>query len=251
MGTKEEVSNNYMSDLKRTYGDLPTVPSAKIVITGAWNDGSIGKEIAAAFDPAKVLVLSKNFDIRYDIESIDLSAFDTLIMCHGVMRLDWLEDVSPAIVSDIVDINLTSSMKMVSSFVRSTINSVPIRRKIISIGSMAYKAVLNGSSAYCASKAGLAQFMKCAAWELAPKGYDVYSIHPSNTEDANMSRETIVNLARYRNISLDAAKAYWAANNPRNEFLSKQEISDLVQFLCSGKAAYLSGANLELAGGQR
>ena len=116
---------------------------------------------------------------------------------------------------------------------------------------MAYNHPLNGSAVYCASKAGLAMLMKCLAWELAPKGYDVYTIHPSNVEDTPMSDDTIDGLRRYRNMTLPEAEAYWGDSPIRDEILTKWEIADLVRTLLSPNTGYLSGAQLELSGGQR
>jgi NAD(P)-dependent dehydrogenase (short-subunit alcohol dehydrogenase family) len=116
---------------------------------------------------------------------------------------------------------------------------------------MAYNKVLNGSSIYCASKAAMAHFVRCIAWELGPKAYDVFAIHPSNVLDAPMSEETIQGLMRYRNMSRAAAEAYWNDGTFRDQPLTKWEIADLVSFLFTPASAYLSGTQLELAGGAR
>jgi ketoreductase len=116
---------------------------------------------------------------------------------------------------------------------------------------MAYKAVLNGSSPYCAAKAGLAHFARCLAWELAPKAFDVFCVHPSNTKGTPMTEETIKGLMRYRGLDRKEAEAYWGAVLPKWQWLLPENIADLVSFLVSGKAEYLSGANLDMAGGQR
>lgn len=247
--SKESISSGYMERMKARHGHKKIAPHRNILITGAANSSSIGDQIIAG------LVKQEKFSIfafQGDVLTSDLN-FDKitdLIMCHGVMDLNWLEEADESIVKNIIDVNLFGSIRMISNFVKDTLDT-PYRKKIISIGSMAYNHVLNGSAAYCASKAGLAHYIKAAAWELAPKGYDVYCIHPSNTEDAAMSHETIRKLAKFRGVTISEAHEYWSANNPRNEFLSKEEISELVNFLLSGNTSYLSGANIELGGGQR
>lgn len=246
---KEQISNEYMNWMKEQHGDKKYTSFRNVAINGTLKEGSIGQYI--------VDHIENNYEhtkIHYRCEDVVTETFDfknmtDLIMCHGLTHLDWIED-QPDNFEEVINVNLTGSIRLVKQFINQTIES-PYRKKIISIGSMAYKSVLNGSSVYCASKAGLAHFMKCAAWELAPKGYDVYSIHPSNVEDTPMTRDTIKGLIKYRRLSEQKAKDYWGANNPRTEFLSKLEIAELVSHLLYVDRGYLSGCNLELAGGQR
>jgi NAD(P)-dependent dehydrogenase (short-subunit alcohol dehydrogenase family) len=92
---------------------------------------------------------------------------------------------------------------------------------------------------------------RCLAWELAPKGYDVYCIHPSNVEDAPMSEETIQGLMAYRGLTRTVAERYWSDTVLRDHQLTKDEITFMVKTLLRAEAGYLSGSNIELAGGAR
>lgn len=241
---KAEVSASYMERMKAEHTSKPYPTNPLILITGTSRSGSIGEEIAARFEKIRRL----EGDVR-DGE-FDFEGAGALILCHGAVHMDWLEDAPEHKIREVIDVNLTGSIRMIRNFVRATLHA-PYRKRIISIGSMAHRAVLNGSAPYCASKAGLAHFIRCAAWELAPKGYDVYAVHPSNTEGAPMSEDTIRGLMRYRNLSRAEAEAYWGAVLPRERWLNTGDIADLVEFLVRGNSAYLSGAQLELAGGQR
>lgn len=245
---KSEIAGSYMEEMKALHASKPLrIGVRRIAITGAGNEDSIGNDIAKLL--AKEHKVSRmTQDVRSD--PFDFDGIDTLIMSHGVMKLDWLEEISEAKEKEILDVNLFGSMRLVAKFVRATIDA-PYRKKIVSIGSMAYRSVLNGSAAYCASKAGLAHYIRCAAWELAPKGFDVYCVHPSNVAGASMSEETIRELERFRGISREEAEAYWSASLPRDSFLTKPEISEVVKFLIGPSAGYLSGTQIDLTGGQR
>jgi NAD(P)-dependent dehydrogenase (short-subunit alcohol dehydrogenase family) len=166
------------------------------------------------------------------------------------MHLDWFENTPQEKIEEIFAVNVVGSIRLIQAFVRATLDSEE-RKRIIVIGSMAYNKVLNGSSIYCASKAAMAHFVRCIAWELGPKAYDVFAIHPSNVLDAPMSEETIQGLMRYRNMSRAAAEAYWNDGTFRDQPLTKWEIADLVSYLFTPSSAYLSGTQLELAGGAR
>lgn len=248
MSVKSQISSDYLSIQMSTHKDKPRVKLTNTVITGDKRHGSIGQHIRLALINQGHLVTSYEGDVRRLQEFP--SQKDTLIMCHGVTHLDWFEDIPIPKMIEIFNVNLASTALLIQQFVKGTINS-PTRKNIIAIGSMAYKAVLNGSAVYCASKAGLAHLMKCLAWELAPKGYDVFCIHPSNTEGTPMSYETIEGLMRYRGMTRPEAEAYWNDSQIRAKSLQPEEIATLVLRLLTDDLHYLAGAQLELAGGQR
>jgi NAD(P)-dependent dehydrogenase (short-subunit alcohol dehydrogenase family) len=189
-------------------------------------------------------------DVREPPELIN-GPYNTLIMCHGVTHLDWFEDAPIEKLKEVVDVNLSGTINITQAFVKGMLDK-PWRKRIIIIGSMAYKAVLNGSAVYCASKAALSHLTKCLAWELAPKAFDVYCIHPSNTEGTPMAEDTRIGLMRYRGLDQKQAMDYWNDGMIRNKSLQCNDISDLVMHLLSDKeTGYLSGSQFDLAGGLR
>lgn len=243
---KEQISKSYIDQLKIEHGAKIAPQKRHIAITGAGKEDSIGITIARN---SKYFINILSVDVTGDtIDHFD--RYTDLIMCHGYTYMDWLENMSDPNIDQIIAVNLYGSIRMIKQFVQQTINK-PYRKKIITIGSMAYNHVLNGSSVYCASKAGLNHFIKCAAWELAPKGYDVYIIHPSNVLNTPMTEETIQGLMRYRQLSREDAEAYWGASLPKNSFLTKEEIAQHVDYLLGDNTEYLSGCPIELTGGQR
>jgi NAD(P)-dependent dehydrogenase (short-subunit alcohol dehydrogenase family) len=248
--TKAEVSSNYLEDQRKKYGNVPWNQDCNVLITGTRFPDSIGAHIATSLSSRGRFVKTYNEDLlTSSLESEELG-YTALIMCHGATYLEWFENAPLEELHNVLDVNLKATVNLVQAYVKQTID-LQERKKIIAIGSMAYNHPLNGSAVYCASKAGLAMLMKCLAWELAPKGYDVYCIHPSNVADTPMTRETIQGLIRYRNLSVAQAIAYWNDSPIRDCILTKQEIAGLVNYLLSPNTGYLSGAQLELGGGQR
>jgi|HubBroStandDraft_5_1064220.scaffolds.fasta_scaffold123401_2 NAD(P)-dependent dehydrogenase (short-subunit alcohol dehydrogenase family) len=245
--SKDKVQASYMRELKKEHGwkQAPSASAIHLAISGASRAGSIGQAIKESFRDNIIEFPEDVVD-----SSFDFHEYTGLIMCHGYTYMDWIEEMPDEETERILAVNLFGSIRMIKQFVNDTLH-LPYRKKIIAIGSMAYNKVLNGSAAYCASKAGLNHFIKCAAWELTPKGYDIYIIHPSNVMDAPMSADTIKHLMRYRGLDEKEATAYWAANNPRSSFLTKEEIVQLVEFLIYNDTDYLTGSPIELAGGQR
>lgn len=251
MSVKSEKASSYLSDLREQHGWKGMPQTRHLVITGAGGpeSGSIGWAIAESLS---WLTSFHHTDVREEASNnraIYKGATD-LVLCHGVTHLDWFEDMPADKLIEVINVNLTGTALVIQNFVRATL-PYPFRKRIVVIGSMAHKAVLNGSAIYCASKAGLAHLVRCLAWELAPKGFDIYCVHPSNVADAPMSEATIQGLMRYRKLSREEAEAYWNDNPIRSEVLSKEEIADVVGFLLSGRVPYLAGSQIELAGGMR
>jgi len=249
---KSEIHNSYMQEMKDLHAAKPIRKHRRILVTGAGREGSIGLSLAVSLSYGNITRCFEG-DIRDPAnvrENLLRQEYDAIILCHGITHLDWIENSPVEKMKEIFDVNLFGTALIASEFVSLSIGS-PFRKTIIIIGSMARSAVLNGSAAYCASKAGVAHLGKCLAWELAPKGYDVFVINPSNTADTPMTNDTIEGLMRYRNLSRAEAEAYWGASLPKANWLQKSDINELAAFLLSGKAEYLSGAQLDLAGGQR
>lgn len=254
MSVKASISSNYLQNLHIQHAHKKFRAPQRVMMTGDQKDGSIGNKIRTSLVNKHLTVRSFAGDVRNDSHYMDhddeLKHTDTLIMCHGVTHLQWFESVSMAKVSEIFDVNLTGSYGLAQYFVQATIDN-PWRKRIIMFGSMAHRAVLNGSAAYCASKAGLAMLARCMAWELAPKGYDVFVIHPSNTYGTPMTEETIQGLMSYRGMSRSQAEAYWNDSPIRVSILQPEDIVELIHFLMGPRSSYLSGTQIELAGGQR
>ena len=111
--------------------------------------------------------------------------------------------------------------------------------RIVNISSSAGRSVSTlGGAHYTASKAGLIGLTRAAAKELAPIGITVNAICPGLI-DTQMARETTTpeELQRF----LDSF--------PIQRLGSPEEIAHLVVFLCSEEAAYITGASLDINGG--
>jgi NAD(P)-dependent dehydrogenase (short-subunit alcohol dehydrogenase family) len=244
---KDKVHGAYMANLMKEHGAKrhPGASDTFMALTGSAKEDSIGEAIKNKFGHRVNELIEDVIESHFNFED-----YTGLIMCHGYTYMDWLENVDDEQTKHIIDVNLYGSIRLIKQFVNDTIKT-PYRKKIIAIGSMAYNKVLNGSAAYCASKAGLNMFIRCAAWELAPKGYDVFIIHPSNVESTPMTHDTLKHLMRYRNLDINDAIEYWEAGALRENLLTKDEIVELVEFIVYSESNYLAGGPIELGGGNR
>lgn len=199
-----------------------------------------------------VVEMSPSWSDTYLPMDTDLTGVDTLVLCNGSVRTSDIDKMHENDIHKIVEDNLTDTMTWVRTFVQDTSKyDDGVRRSIVMMGSMAHRKVLSGMSVYCAAKAGLDMFAKCMAWELAPKGYDVFVVHPSSIENTPMADDIIAQMQDFKGIDAGAARSAWEKSFVRPDFLTAEEIAETVSFLVSGKASQASGTSIEMAGGQR
>lgn len=248
--SKDQISRSYIERQKALFGKKPLAAYRSALIIGVSPD-NIGEAIRDRFIKEEIVCNCPSI-LDYDVcDPPPISkGYDILILANGFTKLNWFEDNSWQDIKQTFDVNVIGSLKSAHQFINRTMLA-PYKKYIVFIGSMAYRNVLNGSAAYCASKAALAMATRCLAWELAPKGFNVFCVHPSNVEGTPMTEKTIQGLMEYRNLTREAAEAYWGAVLPKDKWLQKEEIAEVVSYLVSGKADYQSGSNVELAGGQR
>ena len=111
--------------------------------------------------------------------------------------------------------------------------------RIVNFSSTAGKNISTvGGAHYTAAKAGILGFTRHLAKEVASHGITVNSVCPGLI-DTEMVRSTI---------SEQRARAY-AESFPISRLGEPEEVAELVAFLASDRAAYITGASLDINGG--
>ncbi|MFP5439076.1 MAG: SDR family oxidoreductase [Bacteroidia bacterium] len=123
---------------------------------------------------------------------------------------------------------------------------------IIHISSIAgLQPLWNLNLAYAVSKAALNSYSKALATELAPQGVRVVTVSPGATKTPPMEK-FIQDYASSSGIAVeDAIQQLLSATGgiPMGRMAEPEEVAELVAFLVSERAAYLSGSNYHINGG--
>lgn len=116
------------------------------------------------------------------------------------------------------------------------------------------KSGLKGSyknCAYAASKFGGIGLTQSIAMDLAPYGIRVNAVCPGNLLDSPMWQETLFEqYARKWGLPEEAIRRYYEAQVPLGRGCSYDDVANLVVFLASDEASYITGEAYRVAGGQ-
>jgi NAD(P)-dependent dehydrogenase (short-subunit alcohol dehydrogenase family) len=137
--------------------------------------------------------------------------------------------------SDVVDTNLTGAFRVAR---RATKGLLKLKRgRLIFIGSVVALLGSAGQVNYAASKAGLVGMARSFARELGSRGITANVIAPGFVET-----DMTADLDQKRRDEI-------AESIPLARFSNVQEIANVVSFIASDKAAYITGAVIPVDGG--
>lgn len=161
---------------------------------------------------------------------------DFLINNAGVWLPSPLGDTTAERMDRIIDTNLKGPFWLVN-------RAVPLLRqgaRIVNISSVAAKTgVAGGRSLYGASKAALESLTRNWAMELAPRGILVNAVEPGYLA-------TDMTAAHFK----DPAVLQRALDrHPLGRMGTPEDVADLVAFLCSEDARFVTGQSLNVSGG--
>jgi len=163
---------------------------------------------------------------------------DILVNNAGVAGGAQVEKLSEAVLDDNLDTNLKAVFLM-SQAVIPTMKSQGSGR-IISASSFAAIVPSVGGAAYAASKAGVESFTRVLAGELGPFGITVNCYAPGMipTEMNHYAERT------------DTQKEVLLDTLTLRRWGSPQDVANLVCFLASEQAAYITGTRIDISGGK-
>ena len=120
--------------------------------------------------------------------------------------------------------------------------------RVVNLSSISGKRPLEHRTPYTTAKMGVIGFTRTLAVELAPHDVTVNAICPGSVEGDRIEA-VIENQARSRDITYEEAKREMTDASPMNTFVSPEDIADAVSFLCSTRAAHITGQDLNVTAG--
>jgi len=166
----------------------------------------------------------------------EIGNIDILINNAGITEDITLAKMTPEQWHKVIDNNLHSMFNVTQNIVKEMIKNNYGR--IINISSINGQKGQFGQTNYCASKAGIHGFTKALAYEVARKGITVNTISPGYVKTsmtATMKPDILDQIVN---------------QIPIGRLAEPREVARAVAFLAAEEAAYITGSNLAINGGQ-
>jgi len=170
-----------------------------------------------------------------------MGGLDILVNAAGILKAGRIEDTSLELWDEMMNINLRSVFHLMKAAVQHLERS---RGNIVNVSSVTGPRSFPGVLAYCVSKAAVDQLTRCAALELAAKGIRVNEVNPG---------VVVTELHRAGGMNEEAYAAFLEhskTTHPLGRVGTPEEIADLIYFLSSDQAGWITGATVSIDGGR-
>jgi NAD(P)-dependent dehydrogenase (short-subunit alcohol dehydrogenase family) len=170
-----------------------------------------------------------------------LGGLDILVNAAGHISNGTIETTTIEAWDAMLNINLRSVFLLMQKALPSLIER---HGNIVNVSSVTGLRAFPGVLAYCVSKAGLDQLTRCAALELAARGVRVNAVNPGVViteihKRGGMSEDQYANF-------LEHSKG----THPLGRVGKPEEIAELIVFLASERASWITGATYSIDGGR-
>jgi NAD(P)-dependent dehydrogenase (short-subunit alcohol dehydrogenase family) len=140
-----------------------------------------------------------------------------------------------------MDINARAPFRLMRAAAPALVAS---RGSVVNVSSVTGLRAFPGVLSYCVSKAAIDQLTRCAALELASKGVRVNAVNPGVVV-SNLHRRGGMNEENYRGFLARARETH-----PLGRPGEAGEIADLIFFLASDHAQWITGETISIDGGR-
>lgn len=209
----------------------------KVIVVDLNKKGAEETNLEIQRKGGKAIFIKADVSKKEDVESIvnitenNFGKIDILVNCAGICQIRNIEDITEQEWDEVMSVNLKGTFLMCQSILKK------MKKykwgKIVNMASLAGEVggIMVGAN-YAASKAGIICFTKSLAKYAAQYNINVNSVSPGfikteMTKDFRYNPDTV----------------------PLGRVGTPGEVSDVILFLCSDAARYITGANIDVNGG--
>lgn len=205
------------------------------------------RTITAKLDSARIEVIAGDVtsdEARQRIVERTIARFgaiDVLVNAAGIIANGTIENTSLGDWDAMFDVNLRSLFRLTQLALPSIIER---KGNIVNVSSVTGIRSFPNVLAYCVSKAGVDQLTRCAALELGPKGVRVNAVDPG---------VVVTNLHRTSGMKEDVYERFLdhsKTTHPIGRTGSPEEVAELILFLASARAGWITGTSMSIDGGR-
>ena len=225
------ITRTFVATGARVHIADPDAEALATVVASDASGAAISGSVCDIADPAAVTAMFEDL-------AGQLGGLDVLVNNAGIETRTSILDTTEADYQRVLDVNLKSAF-FGTQFAAKQFIAQGDGGLVLNISSVHEDWPMPGNVAYCVSKGGTRMLTRTAGVELGPHGIRVVNIAPGA-------------VATPINSSTMADPEKLAALNgaiPLGRIARPEEIADVVVFLASGKAAYMTATTVFIDGG--
>jgi NAD(P)-dependent dehydrogenase (short-subunit alcohol dehydrogenase family) len=215
VGRNERALAEVAADVQREGGQCSTLPA----------------DVTESTAPAKIV----------DTALRTLGGLTTLVNAAGIIGSGTIETTTDEQWDTMMDINARAPFRLMRAAMPALIQS---KGAVVNVSSVTGLRSFPGVLAYCASKSAIDQLTRCAALEVAAKGVRINAVNPG-VVISNLHRRGGMDEEKYAAF-LEHSKATHPVGRPGEP----NEIADLIFFLASPNAGWITGETISIDGGR-
>ncbi|MDT7806911.1 MAG: hypothetical protein QOJ70_724 [Acidobacteriota bacterium] len=220
---------------------------ARVALVGRDTEGLSAVAVAVRAEGVEALEVQADVMVeahaRRAVETVTetLGGLDVLINAAGIISNGTIENTPLSDWDAMMNVNLRSVFHLIQL-------SVPYLERrpgnVVNVSSVTGLRAFPGVLAYCVSKAGVDQLTRCAALELAAKGVRVNAVNPG---------VVVTDIHRRGGMGEEKYVAFLEhskTTHPLGRVGAAEEVAELILFLASDRAAWITGATYSIDGGR-
>jgi NAD(P)-dependent dehydrogenase (short-subunit alcohol dehydrogenase family) len=219
---------------------------AAVLVTGRKQDALAAPTGLEGLEGQWIAVAGDLTDSRFRATLVEtakqrFSGLDVLVNAAGILVAgDW-KSTTLAQWDRMMDINLRSVYDLCRLGAPLLSQS---RGVIVNVSSVTGTRAFPGLLAYCVSKAAVDQLTHCLALELAPEGVRVNAVNPGVVR-TELHRRGGMDEASYQ-----AFLEHSTTTHPLGRVGRPEEVAELIGFLASSRASWITGETIAIDGGR-
>lgn len=205
----------------------------------------LAAEIEATSGTARVVAadLTQEAEIERVVAAAvsHFGGLDILVNAAGIINLGSYQNTSLADWDTLMNVNVRSLFYLSQQAMPHLIER---KGNLVNVSSVAGLRAFPGILAYCVSKAAVDQLTRCLALEVADQGVRVNAVNPGVIV-SNLHREAGMTEAAYTTF-LERSET----THPLGRVGRPEEVADLIYFLASPQAGWITGTTVSIDGGR-
>jgi NAD(P)-dependent dehydrogenase (short-subunit alcohol dehydrogenase family) len=172
----------------------------------------------------------------------EVSSVDALVCAAGIQRYGTVVDTPASVYDEVMAVNVGGVFFACQAFVPK----MPRGGSVVVVASVQAYAAQKSVAAYSMGKGALLSLVRAMAVDHAADGIRVNAVCPGSV-DTPMLRTSAAQFGGGR--STDDVVAEWGRSHPLGRVATPGEVAEVIHFLASPAAAFVTGADVKVDGG--